>query len=41
MEIESLPVELLHEIAGKDKSAYRALILAYPRFARAVTPGHA
>ena len=35
---DRLPIELLHEIAGDSEPAYSAL-LAYPRFARAVTPG--
>lgn len=36
--LDSLPLELLHEIAQDSEPAYKALTLAYPRFARAVTP---
>lgn len=37
--LDYLPMELLHEIARDSEPAYKSLILAYPRFARAVTPG--
>lgn len=36
--LDILPLELLHEIAGKSEPAYYAM-LVYPRFARAITPG--
>lgn len=36
--MDTLPVELLHEIASHDQAAYRAL-LAIPLFARSLNPG--
>lgn len=36
--LDILPLEILHEIAGKSEPAYKAM-LAYPRFTRAITPG--
>lgn len=37
---DQIPTELLHVIARDSEPAYKALILAYPRFARVITPGN-